>query len=261
MSGSRVVTGAPVSVRVSSDSATETALWPRSCATMASPRPSMFMTPRGAGGVDATPVDLAFGADEISAADGAAFREDNLAGEARVVFGLLLWRRDDLCNLRDNVAASLDGDEVANPYTEAFDLVGVVERGACDGGAADEDGNECGHGRDLAGAADLEENVFKLRDAGTRGELVGDGPAWSLAGEAEAALLCNGVDLENDTVDLVGEFAAELFGFVDELEGIVDGGDGACVIVDEETGSAERVECGGLCGEKCLAGFSFSAFV
>ena len=124
-----------------------------------------------------------------------------------------------------------------------------MECGARDGGAADEDGSECGDGRDLAGAADLEEDVFEFGDAGARGELVGDGPARRFAGEAEAALLRDGVDLEDDAVDLVRELVAELFGFVDEFEGVVDGRDGACVLVDEEASGAQGVECGGLCGQ------------
>src|SRR5580658_3626640 len=131
----------------------------------------------GACGVDAAPVNFALGADEIGAADGAAFREDNFFLAARVIFVV-----DDLGDLGDDVSATFDGDEVADLYAEAFDLVGVVKCGACDGGATDEDGRECGDGRDLAGAADLEEDVFELCNAGARGELVGDGTARSFAG-------------------------------------------------------------------------------
>src|SRR6201999_4514752 len=133
-------------------------------------------------------------------ADGAAFGEDDLFLAAWVILV-----RNDFGDFGNDVAATLDGDEVADLHAEAFDLVGVVERGAGDGGAADEDGSECSDGCDLAGAADLEEHVFELGDAGARGELVGDGPAWSFAGEAEAALLRDGVDLEDDAVDLVRE--------------------------------------------------------
>ncbi len=117
---------------------------------------------------------------------------------------------NDFRDLGDDIAAALDGDEVANLDAEAFDLVGVVERGAGDGGAADEDGSECGDGCDLAGAADLEEDVFEFGDAGAGGEFVGDGPARGFAGEAEAALLRDGVDLEDDAVDLVRQGVAEL---------------------------------------------------
>src|SRR5580704_19508679 len=92
---------------------------------------------RGAGGVDAAPIHFAFGANEIGSADGAALREDDFFRAARVVFGLLSGRRDDFGDLGDDVAAAFDGDEVAYFDAEALDLVGVVQRGACDGGAAD----------------------------------------------------------------------------------------------------------------------------
>ena len=101
---------------------------------------------------------------------------------------------DDGNDLGDDVATALDLDEVADADAEAGDLVGVVEGGARDGGAADRHRSERGDGRDLAGAADLEEDIFEAGDGGARGELVGDGPARGLAGEAEAALLGGGVE-------------------------------------------------------------------
>ncbi len=119
---------------------------------------------------------------------------------------------DDGDDLGDDVAAALDLDEVADADAEAGDLVGVVQGGAGDGGAADEDRHERGDGGDLAGAADLEVDAFEPGDAGARGELVGDGPARGLAGEAEAALLRGGVDLDDDAIDLVAERVAEGFG-------------------------------------------------
>ena len=119
---------------------------------------------------------------------------------------------DDGGDFGDDVAAALDRDEVADADAEARDFVGVVQRGAGDGGAADEDRGERGDGRDLAGAADLEEDVFELGDAGARGKFVGDGPARGFAGEAEAALLRGGVDLDDDAVDFVAERVAQGFG-------------------------------------------------
>ena len=90
---------------------------------------------RGAGGVDAAPVDFAFCADEIGAADGAAFGEDDLFGAARVI----LARATTSVIL--GMTSPPRSTETKSPilHAEAVDLVGVVERGARDGGAADED--------------------------------------------------------------------------------------------------------------------------
>src|SRR5664280_428798 len=111
-------------------------------------------------------------------------------------------------DLGDYVSAALDLDEVVEADAEAGDLVGVVEGGAGDGGAADEDGREHGDGSYFSGAADLELHALQLRDGGARGELVGDGPARGAARESEAALLGCGCLLytsdaadEEDSVD------------------------------------------------------------
>ena len=113
----------------------------------------LFAQAGGAAGVDAAPVDLAFFLDEGAAAGGAVVREDDVLGAARVCVVF-----QDAGDLGDDVAAALDGDEVA----DADDRGGRSRRrcGAwreLDGGAADEDRRERGDGGDLAGAADLEE--------------------------------------------------------------------------------------------------------
>ena len=180
---------------------------------------------------------------------GALGGEDDLFGAARVLCVV-----DDGDDLGDDVAAALDLDEVADADAEARDLVGVVQRGAGDGGASDEHGSEDGDGSHLAGAADLEVHAFEARDGGARGELVGDGPARGAAGEAEAALLRGGVDFDHDAVDLVAERVAQAFGVGDEGENFVDGVDGGGVGVDAEACGAEGLESGGLRGEEGFAG-------
>ncbi len=92
----------------------------------------LFAKARGAVGVDAPPVDLALGADELARALGAVGGEDDLDRAARV-----LLVGDDLDDLGDDVAAALDLDEVADADAEPGDLVGVVEGGATDCGASD----------------------------------------------------------------------------------------------------------------------------
>ena len=163
-------------------------------------------------GVDAAVIDLALFADEEGVAARAVGGEDDLLGAARV---LCVFDHGD--DFGDDVAAALDLHEVADADAEAGDLVGVVQRGAGDGGAADEDRRERGDRRHLAGAADLEEHAFELRNAGARGEFVGDGPARRFAGEAEAALLRGGVHLDDDAVDLVAERVAQALCFCDEV--------------------------------------------
>ena len=137
----------------------------------------------GAGEVDAAVVGFAFGAVDLAVADRAVFGEVEFFVAARVL-GVF----DDLDDFGDDVAAALDFDVVADEEAEALDLVGVVEGGAGDGGAADGDRRERGDGGELAGAADLGADVFDLGDAAARGEFEGDGPARGAAGVAEAAL-------------------------------------------------------------------------
>ena len=88
---------------------------------------------RRAVGVDAAVVGFAFDADDVASAFGAAFGHVKLAVSARVVLVV-----DNLHDLRNNVAAALDQDVVADLDAEIVDEVHVVQRGAGDGGAADE---------------------------------------------------------------------------------------------------------------------------
>ena len=204
----------------------------------------------GAIDVDAAVVGLAFGAVDLAVADGAVFGEVEFFVAARVL-GVF----DDFDDFGDDVAAALDFDVVADEEAEALDLVGVVESGAGDGGAADGDGCEDGDRGELAGAADLGADVFDLGDAAARGELEGDGPARGAAGVAEAALHGGGVDLDDDAVDFVTETVTSGFGFFDEGEDLVDGGHGFAVGIDAEAESGEGVESFGLLLKKVFAGF------
>jgi hypothetical protein len=104
-----------------------------------------------------------------------------------------------------------------------------VERGATDSRASDgnrrEDGDRC----ELAGAADLDADVLDLGDAGASGEFKSDGPAWSTAGVAEAALDGGGIDLDDDAVDFVTEIGTIFLGFFDEGQDFLNGGEGFTV--------------------------------
>ncbi len=65
-------------------------------------------------------------------------------------------------------------------------------------------------GRELAAAADGNQDALKLSDGRLGGELVGDGPARGTAGVAEALLRGVGIHLEHHAVDLVAERVAAL---------------------------------------------------
>ena len=58
-------------------------------------------------------------------------------------------------HLRDDLAGLLDRHAIADAHVELADLVGVVERGARHGGAAELDGVHVRDGRERAGTADL----------------------------------------------------------------------------------------------------------
>ena len=111
-------------------------------------------------------------------------------------------------DLGDDVAGAFDHHLVADLQAEALDLVLVVQRGAGDGDAADLDGLEVGDRGERAGAAHLHLDVFDRGGGLARGVLVGDGPARRFGGEAELALLVDGIDLDDDAVDFVGQVLA-----------------------------------------------------
>ena len=209
----------------------------------------LFREAGGAGVIDAAPVHFAFGSDQRRLAAWAVRGEDDWLVTARVA--RILHNFGDFGN---DVAAALDRYEVADAHAETGNLVGVVERGAGDGCAGDEDGREVGDGSEFAGTADLEEDTVQSCEAGAGGEFVSDGPAWGFACEAEAALLRGGVQLDDDAVDLVGEGVAERLRVVDEGDDIIDRRDGGELGIDPHAGEAERGEGFGLKWEEGVAG-------
>ena len=153
---------------------------------------------------------------------------------------------DNFDDFGNHVAAALDLDPVAELEAQALDEVGVVQRGAADGGAADEDRRQFGDRGQLAGAAHLHGDGVDLRDAGAGGEFVGDGPARGAAGVAEALLRGVRVHLEDHAVDLVAKSCARGFGLVDEAGHLLDRGDQLVVGIDAEAEGGERIQSGAL---------------
>ena len=117
---------------------------------------------------------------------------------------LLGQRRDDL---RDHVAGPHHDDLVADPHVLAGQVLLVVEGRGGDGDAADVDRLEHREGHQVAGAADVPDDVVQLRRRRRRRELPGDRPARLAADHAQLAPERPLVDLDDDAVDLVVELA------------------------------------------------------
>src|SRR5579871_3899554 len=149
----------------------------------------------GAVGVDAAVVDFAFGADNLRAAYGALLRHNELASAAGMIFVV-----DDLRDFRDHVAATLDLHPVADLYSQALDLIHVVQRGIADGCTADQYGRQHRDRSQFSRAAHLNPDIFQLSDAGTSRVFVGDCPARGFAGESKFILQAGAVDFYHDAV-------------------------------------------------------------
>src|SRR5580704_2630356 len=148
-------------------------------------------------GVDAAVIHFALGADDLGAAYRTFLGHDERLVPARTVFVC-----DDLGDFRDNVAAPLDLHPVADFHAQALDLIHIVQRGIAHRGAADQHWGQFGDWREFPGAADLHANAFDLRDSGARCIFIGDGPARSLAGEAEFVLQAGAIHFDDDAIDL-----------------------------------------------------------
>ena len=152
----------------------------------------------GAKRVAAAVADLSFVLDDLGMADGAGGRHlpDALGA------GAALHERPD--DLRDDVARLLEDDLIADPDVLAADLVEVVERGPGDGRAGDPGRAQVGDRRQRPGPPDIGHDVLDERLDLLGGELEGDRPARSPRDHAQAALLVEAVDLDDDAVGLVG---------------------------------------------------------
>src|SRR5690606_1517739 len=121
-------------------------------------------------------------------------------------------------DLRDHVSGALDHDGVADAdidrlvaadgragRVDALDVVFVVEGDILDHDAADTDWGEARHGRQRAGAADLDIDALDGRGRLLGRELVRHGPARLAGDKAPAALQLEVVELVDDAIDIVAE--------------------------------------------------------
>ena len=199
--------------------------------------------------VDASPIDLALGANQRAIALRTVFRDVDFVGTARV-----LRVFDYADDLGDNVASALDLHEVAEANSQTLDLVGVVQRGARDRSAADLRGGQHGDRSDFAGAPHLKLYVFQPSNGGARRKFIRNSPARSPSRKAKPSLLRGRVHLEHNAVDLVAQTIAQRIGFGDKCENLVDGIHRNGVRIDVESSGAQCFERNGLRGQKRLAG-------
>jgi hypothetical protein len=142
--------------------------------------------------------------------------------------------RNDVDDLRDDVAGALDHDGVADPdvaalaqhfalVADALDVILVVQRDVLHDHAADADRLELADRRERAGAADLDLDVAQHGHGALGREFMRDAPARRARDEAEPLLPVDAIDLVDDAVDVVVEFARCSSIFLVEGEQLLDG--------------------------------------
>ena len=110
---------------------------------------------------------------------------------------------------------------VADLHAQPIDLIHVVQGRIADCSPPNQDWGQHGHGRQLARSADLNANVFQLRDSRSCRVFVGDRPARSFASEPEFVLQCDPIDFHDDAVDLIRQGIALAFPLLDEIPHLV----------------------------------------
>ena len=115
---------------------------------------------------------------------------------------------EDAHDLGDDVAGSLDLDDVALAHVALGQQRPVVQRGVAHGDAGELGGLQVRDRRDRAGAADLRADPLDARAGEARLELVGERPPRRARGAAELRLQGDVVDLGDRAVHLVRELVA-----------------------------------------------------
>ena len=144
-------------------------------------------------------------------------------------------RDDGPDDLGDDVAGTADDDGVPHPDVLGVHLDLVVERRMGDRRPGDEHRFEHGERRDLPRPADVHLDGEQPRLLLDRRHLVGDRPPGSPRGPAEACLLREVVDLDDDAVRLVGEAVALLRRALDLRPDRIDALDGDRLRRDRES--------------------------
>ena len=125
--------------------------------------------------------------------------------------------------LGDDFTAFFNIDHVADVQVEAFDDVGIVERGAFYDGSRQLHGVQIGHWRDGTRTAHLVAHLVEPCQRAFGLELVGDGPAGRLGRVAQVLLLAQAVHLQHDAVGGHGQVLAFRVPIVDVVEHFLQG--------------------------------------
>ena len=116
-----------------------------------------------------------------------------------------------------------DDHGVADADVFLADVIFVVQRGAADGAAGKKNRFKFGHGRERAGATDLDGDGFEFGFGLFGRVFVGDGPARRFGRRSDAALLLERIQFDDRTVGFVGEIVTDLVEFGDGGDEIVLG--------------------------------------
>ena len=206
----------------------------------------------GAGDVFAAPGDE-FGV----AVDGAAAGGADAADVGEEVEGGGVGRPEggnDVDDGGNDLSGFFDDDGVADADVFAADFFFVVEGGAGDGGASEEDGVEFGDGGEGSGAADLDGDGAEEGLGLFVGVFVGDGEAGGFGGGAEFGPEGEFVEFDDGAIDVVGEVVFVALEFFDAGDDVVDAGAGPPEVGDGEAGVAEGFDFLMVVGEGDASG-------
>src|SRR5690349_2320383 len=153
----------------------------------------------------------------------------------------------------NHIAAAFDQHPVADLHTKTINLILIVQRGPLHRRSADRHWTQSSKRREFAGAADLHEDVLDLRDSRTRSVLVSNRPARSLAGESELPPLLGGIDLDDDSIDLIWKLLALRFHLVDEIENFIEIVRTDSMRIHFESGLLQHVQRFKMAREKTVA--------
>ena len=128
-----------------------------------------------------------------------------------------------------------------------------MQGGAAHRRAADGHRLQRRHRRQLARASHLHQDVFDLRLARARRELVGNRPARGLAGEAQLVLQADAVHLHHHAVNFVGQRVAHCVGLVDELHHLLEIVRQLVLRIHFEPGRRQRLQHLRMAVEDCFA--------
>src|SRR5207248_121754 len=157
---------------------------------------------RGAGDTDAAPVRFPLRALRVRAAYGAAVRKL----VCRQIAPSRLGHHAN--DFRDNVAGPLNDHLVTDADVLPSDLILVMERGPGYHHPRHLDRFHDRYRRQLARAANLDDDVQNTRRGLLRGVLIGERPARASGDAAQLGLSRRGIDLDHDAIGVEGKLPA-----------------------------------------------------